>query len=158
MAWTGKLPLPGRPVPKKSSVVADLVDLWNNSFFKLRNVEVVLYKGRECRSGRYAGRSEMRLPRFEDSSDYSLTSSSSEASLSDPDEWSRYGHYSGYGRNDNGDRWAAEMREARRYRREHRAEKMRRARERKMRRKERERTYSLYVRSIGHRDIPGGVY
>lgn len=58
LAWTGKLPLPefarGHP-PSRSSIVADLINLWNHSFFAPRRVEVILYKGRERRSGPRAG-------------------------------------------------------------------------------------------------------
>ncbi|KAG2343464.1 hypothetical protein BDR05DRAFT_963008 [Suillus weaverae] len=58
LAWRGKLPLPefarGCP-PSRSSIVADLINLWNRSFFRSRRVEVILYKGRERRSGPRAG-------------------------------------------------------------------------------------------------------
>ncbi|KAG2339838.1 hypothetical protein BDR05DRAFT_967449 [Suillus weaverae] len=58
LAWRGELPLPefvkGRP-PSRSSIVADLINLWNRSFFLSRRVEVILYKGRERRSGPRAG-------------------------------------------------------------------------------------------------------
>lgn len=65
LAWKGNLPLPefvkSRP-PSRSSIVADLINLWNKSFFLPRRVEVVLYKGRERRSGPRAGKSDHRLP------------------------------------------------------------------------------------------------
>lgn len=65
LAWKGNLPLPefvkSRP-PSRSSIVADLINLWNKSFFLPRRVEVVLYKGRERRSGPRAGKSDDRLP------------------------------------------------------------------------------------------------
>ena len=51
----------GRP-PKRSTIIADLVDVWNSSFFRSRGVEAVLYKGRERRSGRYTGTVDMHLP------------------------------------------------------------------------------------------------
>lgn len=64
LAWKGNLPLPefvkNRP-PSRSSIVADLINLWNESFFLPRRVEVVLYKGRERRSGPHAGKSDHRL-------------------------------------------------------------------------------------------------
>ncbi|KAG2058971.1 hypothetical protein BDR06DRAFT_57316 [Suillus hirtellus] len=56
LAWMEKLPLPqfaiGRP---RSSIVEDLINKWNKSFFSSRQVAVVLYKGREIRSGLRAG-------------------------------------------------------------------------------------------------------
>lgn len=70
LAWMGKLPLPefakGRP-PSRSSIVADLINLWNNSFFLPRRAEVVLYKGRERRSGPRAGTvdGQLSLPESE---------------------------------------------------------------------------------------------
>ena len=54
----------GRP-PKRSTLAADVVDLWNTSFFRVRGVEMVLYKGRERRSGRYAGTVDVNLPGFD---------------------------------------------------------------------------------------------
>ncbi|KAG1874726.1 hypothetical protein DFJ58DRAFT_322410 [Suillus subalutaceus] len=70
LAWMGKLPLPefakDRP-PSRSSIVADLINLWNNSFFLPRRVEIVLYKGRERRSGPRAGTvdDQLSLPESE---------------------------------------------------------------------------------------------
>lgn len=65
LTWVGKLPLPefakGRP-PSRSSIVADLINLWNKSFFLPRRVEVILYKGREPRSGPHAGIVDDQLP------------------------------------------------------------------------------------------------
>src|SRR6267154_5756634 len=64
-AWKGKMLIPefttGIP-PERSSVVADMINLWNNSFFHKRGVEVVLYKGREQRSGLLAGTMNDQLP------------------------------------------------------------------------------------------------
>lgn len=64
LAWMEKLPLPefarGCP-PPRSSIVADVINLWNNSFFLPRQVEVVLYKGCERRSGRHPGTVDHRL-------------------------------------------------------------------------------------------------
>ncbi|TDL29156.1 hypothetical protein BD410DRAFT_892504 [Rickenella mellea] len=158
LAWVGRLPLPNVPTgrtPKRSSVITDLVDVWNNAFFIPRGVEILLYKGRDLRSGRMAGRKEMRLPRVEES-DLSSTASSEE-SLSDPDDIGR-GAYGAYGRNVQGqERWAEELREARRYRRQRKAEKRRLARQRKLERQERSKKYSLYISYIppprDHRDV-----
>jgi hypothetical protein len=69
LSWAGKLPLPdlarGGRVPKRSTLAADLVDLWNSSFFLARGVEVVLYKGRERRSGPNAGLIDRQLPTYD---------------------------------------------------------------------------------------------
>ncbi|KAG1885326.1 uncharacterized protein F5891DRAFT_1087339 [Suillus fuscotomentosus] len=70
LAWMGKLPLPkfaGGCSPSRDSAVVDLINLWNNSFFGPRRVEVVLYKGRERWSGPYAGTvdNELSFPESE---------------------------------------------------------------------------------------------
>ena len=85
LAWSSKLPVPdyardGRP-PKRTTLTADLIDLWNTSFFFKRGVEVVLFKGRERRSGRGAGSVELHLPGFDDILDVSDTDSSVRARL-----------------------------------------------------------------------------
>ena len=71
----------GRP-PKRSTLAADVIDLWNASFFRMRGVEVILYKGRERRSGRYAGTVDMNLPGF-DKFDVSSPSERSEEHTSE---------------------------------------------------------------------------
>ncbi|KAI0650113.1 hypothetical protein C8Q79DRAFT_367471 [Trametes meyenii] len=154
-AWAGTLPVPqytadGRP-PKRSTLVADVIDLWNASFFRPRNVEMVLYKGRERRSGRMAGTVDMSLPGFDE---YDV-SSPSESSGGDDDSAEerhreRYGAYGGvYGRQAD-----AELREARRARRERKAERKKRKMDKKIRKraKELERTYSIYLQCIDPRD------
>ena len=88
LAWTGTMPVPqysadGRP-PKRSTLAADVIDLWNASFFRMRGVEVILYKGRERRSGRYAGTVDMNLPGF-DKFDVSSPSESDDDDLEDDD-------------------------------------------------------------------------
>ncbi|KAG1780299.1 hypothetical protein EV702DRAFT_1081971 [Suillus placidus] len=55
LAWKGELPLPDFVKGRPPSIVADLINLWNNSFFLSRRVEIILYKGRERRSGPRAG-------------------------------------------------------------------------------------------------------
>ena len=117
---------PGDRKPKRSSTVSDSLDMWNGAFFFARGVELVLYKGREARSGQHAGRFEMRLPRIETESDVSSTSSSENSVSDSENNWSRYGQYGAYGRFEGQERWAAEMREARRYRRQKKAEKKKR--------------------------------
>ena len=90
MAWSGTMPTPqyptvdGRP-PKRSTLVADVVDVWNSSFFRARGVEAVLYKGRERRSGRYAGTIDTNLPPL-DPLDVSSPSASEDDSEEEPEE------------------------------------------------------------------------
>ncbi|KAJ7781550.1 hypothetical protein B0H16DRAFT_624065 [Mycena metata] len=84
LAWTGRLPAPGR-VQKKTTLAADLIDLWNFSFFFARGVEVVLYKGRERRSGPSAGLVDIHYDENDDES-----SSSSSSSDSESDDGDRY--------------------------------------------------------------------
>ncbi|KAI0370181.1 hypothetical protein BV20DRAFT_1052526 [Pilatotrama ljubarskyi] len=151
MAWAGTLPVPhyssdDRP-PKRSTLAADVIDLWNASFFRPRGVEMVLYKGRERRSGRMAGTVDMNLPGF-DERDVSSPSESSDDDDNSAEERQRdrYGAYGGvYGR-----QAEAELREARRARRERKAERRRRKMDKKIRRraKELERTYAVYLQCV----------
>ncbi|KAL1732730.1 hypothetical protein EV714DRAFT_270359 [Schizophyllum commune] len=55
-AWAGMLPIAqdGRK-QKRSSLVSHMLDAWNQNFYMARGVEVVLYKGRERRSGPASG-------------------------------------------------------------------------------------------------------
>ncbi|EIW61893.1 uncharacterized protein TRAVEDRAFT_70135 [Trametes versicolor FP-101664 SS1] len=151
MAWAGTLPVPqysadGR-APKRSTLAADVIDLWNASFFRARGVEMVLYKGRERRSGRMAGTVDMQLPGF-DEYDVSSPSESSdgddsaEERLRDRD---RYGAAGAYGR-----QAEAELREARRARRERKADRKKRKMEKKVRKraKELDRTYAVFLHAV----------
>ncbi|KAG1753752.1 uncharacterized protein EDB91DRAFT_1099687 [Suillus paluster] len=63
LAWTGKMPLPefARGLPP-AELAAVQINLWNKSFFRARLVEVVLYLGRERRSGPLAGSVDDQLP------------------------------------------------------------------------------------------------
>ena len=157
LAWAGKLPVPaytndGRP-PKRTTLTSDLIELWNASFFERRGVEVVLYKGRERRSGRYAGSVDVHLPGFEnytadasDSSDHSTTDSDDDDAL----DRHTYNAYSGaYSRQ--AEARMAEIQQEQRFRRERRkADKKKRRQEKKQRRKQREaeRKYALYITCI----------
>ncbi|KLO15759.1 hypothetical protein SCHPADRAFT_248452 [Schizopora paradoxa] len=153
LAWQNHLPLPSNlrsgKMPKRTTVVSDLLDSWNAAFFLPRGIEVVLYKGRERLSGRGAGRPETRLPRMDSEDSYSSDDSSDDDLYSDMEpaggQGGRYGsgHYGLYGRRD--ERYEQEMRESRLYRRQKKEEKRRRAKERKMHRKEQNKTYSLYM-------------
>lgn len=149
LAWAGKMPIhefsKGGVPPKRSSLVADLINLWNDSFFRARRVEVVLYKGRERRSGAHIGTLDKNLPMPDLDSDTDSSDSSSESSESE-DEY--------YGRVD--------LADSKRRRQEKKEEKKWRKKEKKLRKKvkERERQYALYLNYIAPRDmpVPGNYY
>lgn len=161
LLWSGSLPLPSayneRGPPRRSTVAAEMIELWNSSFFLRRGVEVVLYKGRECRTGPGAGRKSARLDRAE--IDESSDESSTDSSLSDSDDGRRqagYGsHYGGGGGGygEPGGQWGADTEAARRERRHRKKEKKRRERERK--RKEKSKKYSLWITCV---PMPGRGY
>ena len=154
-AWIGRLPIPesakqdGRP-PKRSVVATDLVELWNSSFFIPRGVEVIVYKGRERRNGKYAGRVDTNLSGFDLTAE-DITDSSSELNNSDseddyvPPGGARYGNHGGvYGRQDP---TTIEGREARLRRKEIEEEEKRKRKEKKLRRRlrELERLYTIHL-------------
>jgi len=154
-AWLGRLPIPeaakqaGR-VPKRSTVAADLVELWNSSFFIPRGVELMVYKGRERRNGQHAGILDMDLPGFNLTAG-DITDSSSELTQGDseddyvPPGGARYGRQGGvYGRQDP---TTIEGREARMRRKEIEEEERNKRREKKLRRRlrELERRYTLHL-------------
>ncbi|KAF4619742.1 hypothetical protein D9613_005383 [Agrocybe pediades] len=146
-SWTGQLPVPtlgqgGRP-PKRSTLTADLVDLWNASFFFPRGVELILYKGRERRTGPQAGHIDTRLAHYDETDDSS--SSSSESDSDDSDYERRM--TDPYGRPIGGQGGMAALQEARRRRQERKQEKKRRRKEKKARRKAkaRDKTYTVYI-------------
>jgi len=97
-------------------------------FFGPRGVELVLYKGRERRTGPQAGQLDSEL---DDSDDFSSSSSSD----------SDHGHPAGghYGRP------PVEMSDSRRRRNEEKQERRRRRKEKKARRKAKAKGYSVYV-------------
>ncbi|KAG1753750.1 uncharacterized protein EDB91DRAFT_1234153 [Suillus paluster] len=145
LGWAGKLPISefsrgGNP-PKRSSLVADLINLWNDSFFRARRVEVVLYKGRERRSGPHAGSVDNHLPMPDFDSDSDLSDSSSLSSESEDDRY--------YGR-------GVDLADSKRRRREKKEEKKWRKKEKKLRKKvkERERQYAVYLTYVAPRDMP----
>jgi hypothetical protein len=142
LAWSGRLPVPpGARLPRPSTAVADLVELWNAQFFIARGVEAVLYKGRERRTGPDAGMIDNLPLSHADLS--SSSSSESEDSDSEDDRYTTQGAY--------------ERREARRARRaDRKAEKKRRRREKKLRRKarEQEKRYSLYMTYLPPQHAP----
>jgi hypothetical protein len=140
------MPIPefsrGGVPPKRSTLIADLINLWNDSFFRARRVEVVLYKGRERRSGPHAGTvdSHLPMPVFDSDSDLS----DSESSSSESDDGGGY-----YGR-------GMDLAESKRRRREMKEDKKRRKKEKKLRKKvkERERQYALYLTYVPPREMP----
>jgi hypothetical protein len=140
------MPIPefsrGGVPPKRSTLIADLINLWNDSFFRARRVEVVLYKGRERRSGPHAGTvdSHLPMPMFDSDSDLS----DSESSSSESDDGGGY-----YGR-------GMDLAESKRRRREMKEDKKRRKKEKKLRKKvkERERQYALYLTYVPPREMP----
>ncbi|KAF8211394.1 hypothetical protein K438DRAFT_1807233 [Mycena galopus ATCC 62051] len=145
LAWTGRLPAPGRP-QKKTSLAAELIDMWNISFFFPRGVEVVLYKGRERRTGPSAGVVDIQL--YDEDEESSSSSSSSEDSDSDSGKYppTMYGQQQWAGQHGS----MAQVVEQRHRRREMKAEKKRRRKEKKARRKERarEKRFALYLTSV----------
>lgn len=150
LSWANKLPTndPNRG-SRPSIVTSELIDLWNNSFFAQRGVEVVLFKGHERRSGPWIGQVERNLPGFNDGSDSDSSSSPSSDSDSDDGKYARGGAGAGGGGYYGG--YAAD---AKRRKAERKAEKKRKNKEKKARRraKERERTYAIYISCVAPRD------
>ena len=136
-SWHGQLPVGGLGrdgrTPKPSALSADLINLWNVSFFGPRGVELVLYKGRERRTGPNAGQLDSELPSYDDSDD-SYSSDSSDSDFVD------YGNTTG-----GSYRRPVEMSDSRRRRHEEKQERRRRRKEKKARRKARANGYSVYV-------------
>ncbi|KAF9468882.1 hypothetical protein BDZ94DRAFT_549085 [Collybia nuda] len=168
LAWAGKLPVPENGAPKKrSDLIKDLVDLWNASFFFVRGIELVLYRGKERRSGPHAGAMERDLPYHDDPRDCPSSTSEEESEDSEGSDYA--GGRDPYGRSAHGRHGLNDVFEAGRRRREiksaARAEKKKRRHERNRRRREkyREKKYSLYLTSVplgvtqgGSSGMPGG--
>jgi hypothetical protein len=153
LAWAGKLPIPelartGR-LPKRTTLAADLIDLWNSSFFLARGIEIVLYKGRERRSGPSAGTIDRHLSTYDPEDSYSEDSSTDD---SDSDDSDAPGAYGLYGRQTIGQ--TPDAAEASRRRQEVKREKKRRHKEKKLRKKarERENKYALYLTCVPARE------
>jgi hypothetical protein len=110
-----------------------LIDLWNSSFFTPRGVEVILFEGRERRSGQMIGQTERDLPGFSEDSDSD--------SLSSDDQYARGAGVGG------------SYADSRRMRADSKAEKRRKKKEKARRgRRERERTFALYMKCVTPRD------
>ncbi|KAG5644576.1 hypothetical protein DXG03_008150 [Asterophora parasitica] len=171
LAWAGKLPVPDGPPQKRSGLIADLIELWNTSFFLIRGAELVLYKGRERRTGRHIGVIDKDLPYLDEADDYISSSDEEEPVNSDSDlDYGQGRHQNFYG---NPQQQLAEVFEEGRHREEAKkqakAERRRRRHERNRRRREkyRERKYSLYLTyvptsvvggpgRVGGHGVPGG--
>ncbi|KAF9452176.1 hypothetical protein P691DRAFT_257573 [Macrolepiota fuliginosa MF-IS2] len=157
LAWSGRLPVPtdsrSGQTPRRTTLVADLVDLWNTSFFLPRGVEVVLYKGRERRSGPKVGTIDRELPEDEDSD---RSESESEEDEEDESEFEEYlsRNANAYGRSQGPDlaMIAKRRREAKEEKRRARKEK---EAKRRARAKEREKVYALYITNV---PIAGAVH
>lgn len=137
--------------PKRGTLTADLIDLWNVSFFVRRGVEVILYKGRQRRSGQRAGVMDLPQHLFEGHAISSSSDSEDESEVSEDER--AYGFY-GRPAFAPGQGSMAEVLEARRRRKEFREEQRRRKLERKIRKREkaREKKYALYINCVR----PGG--
>ncbi|KAH0587220.1 hypothetical protein H2248_006028 [Termitomyces sp. 'cryptogamus'] len=165
LAWAGKLPIPepehGGVMPRRSTIVVDLVNLWNESFFLVRGVELVLFRGKERRTGRHAGLIEGTLPYLEEPDDY--ISSEEESIDDDSDSDLEYGggryQHPGYG---DPQQQMAEIFEEGRRRKEAKiareAERRRRRQERHRKRREkiRARKYALYMTYVPTNVAAGG--
>ena len=151
LAWAGRLPTApsanGAAV-HRATLSADLIDLWNNSFFSPRSVEMVLYRGRERRSGppHLLGVKDIILPEGgSDDSESSGSDDDTDSEDGDNDDDPRfagrkqgpYGVPGGYFAN------SEEERRARK--REKQKEKKRLRKERRKRRKEAGRAWAVYL-------------
>lgn len=166
LAWAERLPIPepeqGGRMPNRSTIIADLVNLWNDSFFLVRGVELVLFRGKERRTGSYAGLIEGNLPYLEEPDDY--ISSEEESVDDDSNSDLEYGggryQHPGYG---DPQRQMAEIYEEGRRRKEAKlareAERKRKRKERHRKRREkiRARKYALYL-TYTPTSVAGGSY
>ncbi|KAJ4472197.1 hypothetical protein J3R30DRAFT_3298924 [Lentinula aciculospora] len=148
MGWAGRLPIPGTSIngrpPKRATLVAKLIELWNHSFFERRGVELVLYKGRERRSGPQYGAVDIPQDEYDDDSS---SSSSSDSESSRENDQPLAGFYGGY---------PSDMPDARQRRHAAKAEKRRRKKEKKYRRRQREKRYTLWLSCLPQGG-PGGA-
>ena len=148
LSWAGKLPTNDQNRSSRpSQVTAELIGLWNNSFFAQRGVEIVLFKGHERRSGPWTGQVERNLPGFGDDSDSDSSDSVSSGSSSSDDKHGR-------GAAAGGGYYGSTYGDSKRRKAERKAEKKRKSKEKKARRRarERERTYAIYITCITPRD------
>lgn len=101
LAWAGKLPVleyaPTGQQPKRSALVKELIDLWNTTFFYIRKVELILFKGRERCTGQHAGMLDKKFPYSDQTGDYFSSSSSSEETDDSDSEYEPSGYRGVYG-------------------------------------------------------------
>ena len=121
-----------------------MVDLWNVSFFLPRGIELVLYRGRERRTGQHAGTIDRDVPDFDESDDDVVLTDSEEAS-EDPD--SDYGamRYTSHGRTNPQDPLAEVFEMGRQRRAAVKAERKRRRQEKRRRRREKRRDKKYWL-------------
>jgi hypothetical protein len=138
-AWTGvSAPMhPGR-ASRPSSTTRYLIDTWNMNFFLMHGLELVLYKGRERRSGNKYGVADLRRSPAHTDSESDSDSSLTDSDESD-DETQPYGIHG----------------QARRSLKAKKVEKKRWEKERqKKRNKQKLRTYTLYLTPANPTDLP----
>jgi hypothetical protein len=153
LAWAGKLPVPDLPRdtrPQNANLVADLVDLWNASFFLNRGVELVLYRGRERRTGQRAGTVEREIPDIDETDDDLSLTDSEERSDDSASEYGA-GRYNTYTRTNPHDPLAEVFEMGRQ--RKAAAKKKRQERKRRRRERIRDKKYWLCVMSVA---MPAG--
>ncbi|KAJ2926205.1 hypothetical protein H1R20_g10885, partial [Candolleomyces eurysporus] len=150
LAWTGRLPVSARdPKPPRPSVVtAELIHTWNTAFFEPRGVEIVLYKGKQRRSGRLFGRADITSDDDEDES-----SSSSESSSESDDPYPP-APSNAYGRSGGMEDLAAARR--RYYDGKIQAKERRRERRRRRRERRKNKVYTFYA-TFGPNGVPAGM-
>ncbi|KAG6832879.1 hypothetical protein H0H92_004763 [Tricholoma furcatifolium] len=162
LAWAGRLPVEQEgPAAQRTAIIGDLIDLWNQSFFLIRGIELVLFRGKERRTGRYAGTIERDLPYLEEPDDYI---SSEDESSDDSDSDLDYG--SGRFQHAYGDphQTLSEVFEEGRRRKEQKlarkAERKRKRQEKHRRRREkyRARKYALYMTYVPTSVTAGNNY
>ncbi|KAG6833819.1 hypothetical protein H0H87_011753 [Tephrocybe sp. NHM501043] len=164
LAWAGKLPIPepepGVPPSSRSTIIIDLIELWNESFFWTRGAELVLVRGRQRLTGHQKERIESDLPYFDEPDDYI---SSEEEQSDNPDSDLEYGggRYQHYG--DPHQQLTEVFAEGRRRteaKRAREAERRKRRKERHRKRREaiRARKYALYLTYVVPMHLRRGGY
>mgnify|MGYP001373196262 CR=1 FL=1 len=148
LAWTGRLPVPpNNPTPPRPAVLAaELFHTWNTAFFEPRGVEIVLYRGRQRRSGRLFGRVDLSPSDESDSDETSESSSSSDSESDDP-----------YPPNAQGKEPFPDLAAARRRYYEQKMQRRERRRERQRRRRERRKNKNYAMYAICTREGAPGV-
>lgn len=153
LAWANRLPVPelsrDGQGPKNSVLVADLVDLWNVSFFLPRGVELVLYRGKERRTGQHSGTIDRDVPDFDESDDDLSLTDSEEISNDSASDYGA-GRYNTHSRTNLQDPLAEVFEMGRQRRAAAKADRKKRRQEKNRRRRERkrDRKYWLCLTSV----------